>query len=638
MDRRFRFLSIAVFISFLFASLVFQFYKIQIFQYDKWSHLAKQQHYMVVKEPCRRGSFFSNPSLKIGDVKDVPFVVDIVSYHLHMDPSLIPSCLKEKMCVELQNVLATSSDLSVHFMKKSRYRKVAKGIASSKKEKVDRWWELFSKKNNLAKRALYWKKDYQRSYPFGKSLGQVLQTVQEERLENGVTPTGGLELFFHNYLQGEEGKREILRSPKYEIDNGYVEKRSKNGKDVYLTIHHVLQAIAEEELAKGIERVEAKGGVAVMMDPHSGEIYAVAHYPFFDPSCYKEYYKDLTKIEQTRNKAVSDCFEPGSIMKPISLAIALKANQELLKRGEKSLFSPEEMMRCDEAFFPGRLRPLRDVHPHKYLNMYMSIQKSSNIYPARLIQKVMERLGPEWYRRQLADLFGFGEKTGVEVPYENPGLLPTPGKRHANGSYEWSSPTPYSLAIGYNLMVNAMQMTRAFSVLVNGGYLVKPTLLKKIVSKEGGMIHNVQNLSKKKVLDGSITKEIVKAMKFVTKQGGSATLADISGFTEAGKTGSSEKLIEGRYSKEKHFSTFIGCAPVTFPKFVLFIGVDEPKKVYVPGFGTTHFGGKCAAPIFREIGKRSLEYLGVPPDDLSSDWKQEVMDLKKLYEAYNCAA
>ncbi len=651
MGKRFRFVSVAIFVLALFAILIVQFYKIQIFEHEKWVHVAKGQHQTVVKEPFKRGVFYSNTQLKALHIEEKqPFVIDVLAYHLHIDPFLIPEQFKKEMSEKLCQLLNLPPDISDHFYKKSRYRRVASMISFQEKEKAELFWNEYAKSKRLPKNALYFVKDYQRSYPFGKMLGQVLHTVRGEKEEktHQAIPTGGLEVVFHKYLKGEEGSKVILRSPRYEIDSDFVETPPKDGSDVYLTINHILQAITEEELAKGVKKVGAKGGWAVMMNPFSGEIYAMAHYPFFDPSHYQDYYNDPKKAEHTRIKAITDCFEPGSTTKAITLAIALKANQELLKQGKKPIFSPKEMMRCDNNMFPGRTQPLKDVSNHKYLNMQMAIQKSSNVYPARLMQRVVETLGPSWYREQLVNVFGYGEKTGIELPYENAGMVPMPGKKYANGSYEWSLPTPYSLAIGYNLLVNSVQVVRAFSVLANGGYLVKPTLLRKIVSKEGVIVDNTATLFKKKVLDEAIVEEIVKAMKFTTKRGGNAALGDIPGFTEAGKTSTSEKLIKGQYSKSLHFSSFIGFAPLKDPKFVLFVGVDEPQKIYIPGFGTTHFGGKCAAPIFREISKRSLEYLGTHPDDSygypkgdpracieKADWTNEVNQLNELYKKYN---
>jgi cell division protein FtsI (penicillin-binding protein 3) len=650
-NQRFRFVCVAIFVFSLFTLLIVQFYKIQIFDHDKWVHVAKSQHQTVVKEPFKRGIFYSNTNLKKGHIEeDQPLVIDVLAYHVHIDPFLIPESFKKEMSDKLCELLKLPQNSADHFYKKSRYRRIATMISTKEKEVVEGFWNDYAKKRKLPKNALYFVKDYQRSYPFGKMLGQVLQTVREEKEEktHQAIPTGGLEVVFHKYLKGSEGSKVILRSPRYEIDSDFLEIPPKDGADVHLTINHILQAIVEEELAKGIRKVHGKSGFAVMMNPFTGEIYAMAHYPFFDPSHYRDYYNDPKKLEETRIKAITDCFEPGSTTKAITLAIALKANQELISRGKKPIFSPKEMMRCDNHMFPGRTQPLKDVTDHKFLNMYMAIQKSSNVYPARLVQHVVETLGPNWYRDQLVNVFGYGEKTGIELPYENPGMVPTPGKKYSNGNYEWSLPTPYSLAIGYNLLVNSIQVVRAFSVFANGGYLVKPTLLRKIVSKEGVIVDNTTSRPMKKVLDDAIVKEMVKAMKYTTKPGGGATLGDISGFTEAGKTSTSEKLIAGQYSKTKHFSTFVGFAPVEEPQFVLFVGVDEPEKMYIPGFGTTHFGGKCAAPIFREIGKRTLEYLGVHPDDSygypksdprssiqKADWMKEVSQLNELYKKYN---
>lgn len=652
MDKRLRFVTVAIFVFSLFTILIVQFYKIQIFEHEKWVQLAKLQHQTVVKEPFKRGVFFSNTSLKAGHIEEKqPFVIDVLAYHLHIDPFLIPESVKEEMSEKIAELLQLPKEISAHFYKKSRYRRIASMLSPKEKDRVEGFWSEYAKKKHIPRNALYFVKDYQRSYPFGKMLGQVLHTVREEKEEktHQAIPTGGLEVFFHERLKGTEGSKVILRSPRYEIDSDFVETPPKDGDDVYLTINHILQAITEEELAKGVKKVGAKGGWAVMINPFSGEIYAIAHYPFFDPSHYRDYYNDKNKIEETRIKAITDCFEPGSTMKVISAVIALKANEEMIKRGKKPIFSPKEMIRCDNNMFPGRTQPLKDVRrTHKYLNMEMAIQKSSNVYPARLIQRIIENLGPNWYRQQLVEVFGLGEKTGIELPYENAGMIPTPGKKYANGNYEWSLPTPYSLAIGYNLLVNSIQMVRAFSVIANGGYLIKPTLLKKIVSKDGVVFDNTKSCFKKKVLDDAIIQEVIRAMKYTTKPGGSAALGDVPGFTEAGKTSTSEKLIKGQYSKTKHFSTFLGFAPLKEPKFVLFVGVDEPQKIYVPGFGTTHFGGKCAAPIFREISKRSLEYLGAPPDDIygypkgdprscleKSDWTKEVRQLNELYEKYN---
>ena len=386
-----------------------------------------------------------------------------------------------------------------------------------------------------------------------------------------------------------------------------------------------------------------------MMDPQTGEILALGQYPPFDPENYSNYFADNSMLEHTKVKAIADAHEPGSVMKPITVAIALKANEELIAQGKEPIFQPEKMVRTDCQFFPGRTQPLKDIGVHKYLNMYMAIQKSSNIYPAKLVQKIMETLGKSWYREQLVNVFGFESKTGIEFPYETLGMVPSPDRYYATGAPMWSAPTPYSLAMGYNMLASSLQMARAYAVLANGGYLVKPTFIRKIVKKNGEVIlDQTLNNNKDQVLSQHIVDEVVKALKFSTKPGGSGALADVPGFTEAGKTGTIEKLINGVYSKNKHRASFVGFAPAENPRFVLCITLDEPEKKYVEGIGTTHFGGKSAAPIFREIAKRSLHYMGVIPDDpfgypngdprsnrVKADWIEEVEYQSEVYKKWN---
>jgi cell division protein FtsI (penicillin-binding protein 3) len=196
-------------------------------------------------------------------------------------------------------------------------------------------------------------------------------------------------------------------------------------------------------------------------------------------------------------------------------------------------------------------------------------------------------------------------------------------------------------------MVNAVQMVRAYSVFANGGYLVSPTIIDKIVSPNGQVVERKKR-GKKKVLSKDIADLILQALKYTTKPGGSATLADIPGYSEGGKTSTSEKNINGLYSKDTHCSSFIGNAPAINPKFVLIVVVDEPEKKFVSGFGTTHFGGKCAAPIFREIGKKTLQLMKVPYDDPygflpgdprtvkeEADWVKESKELNAIYDKWN---
>lgn len=662
--KRLLYLSLGIFA--LFAILIGQFYKIQIVEGDHWSKEADKQHYFIVKEPFIRGTFFSNTSIKKGHPETPQsFVIDVQKFHLYADPLSIPPLQKSTIIrrlatlLDLKNPEQTTLRQQLH--RKSRSRKLAMWLDKESHDAIMQWWLPYSRQNKIPRNALFFVNDYQRSYPFGKLLGQVLHTIQSTKDEATAQaiPTGGLELYFNKYLQGKQGKRRLMRSPRNSLETGEVISSPQNGADIYLTINHILQAIAEEELAKGVKKSKAKSGWAVMMDPFTGEILVLAQYPSFYPPDYQKHFNEAALIEHTKVKAITDANEPGSIMKPITVAIALKANDELAKRKQKPIFDPKAMMPTSNTHFPGRKKPLADTHHHSFLNMYMALQKSSNVYMARLVEKIISTLGNEWYRGILQNDFGFGKKTGIELPSESPGLLPTPGKKHPNGALEWSMATPYSMAMGHNIQVNSLQILRAYATFANGGYLVQPTLVRKIVKKlpdgsQETLLDNTQSERKQlfpRVISPEIAREIVKAMKYTTKVGGSARRADILGYTEAGKTGTADKAINGIYNPERVCSAFVGLTPVDKPAFVLIVSMDEPEYGYEPGLGRKHHGGYCAAPVFREIAKRSLEYLGVAPDDPhgypagdprhdpnKADWFPEIRQLQEIYEKWNSSA
>jgi cell division protein FtsI (penicillin-binding protein 3) len=662
-EERKRLMWVSLFIFALFSLLIIQFYKVQIVEGDKWSRQASIQHQLVVHEPFKRGVFYSNNGIKKGHPdKPQPFVVDVPKFHLYIDPLSIPEACRSEIASRLAMSLHLSdkdkTKLRGQFDKTCHSRKLVMWMSAELKDMVMQWWNPYAHEKKIARNALFFVQDYRRCYPFGKLLGQVLHTVREDKdpKTQEHIPTGGLEATFNSVLKGKPGKRVLMRSPRHPLETGKIVAYPEHGADVYLTINHHLQAIMEEEIAKAVQRANAKSGWAIMMDPKTGEIFGLAQYPYFDPSKYRDYFNDPRKFETTRVQAVTDPYEPGSTFKAITLAVCLKANVELKKRGKPPLFSPAEKVPTTNTSFPGRNKPLKDTHMRRFCNMNIAMQKSSNIYMARMIQRVINTLGEEWYRKTLHETFGFGKKTGIEIPSESIGLLPTPGKKHPNGALEWSSPTPYSLAMGHNILVNSFQMLRAYGMIANGGYDVQPTMIRKVVKthrdgRKDVLVDHTQPSrveSFKRLLEPEVVDPLVYAMRFVTKPGGSASKGDIPGYTEAGKTGTTEKIVNGVYSKNTHISTFVGFAPAKDPRFVLLIAIDEPESKYIPGFGKNQMGGNCAAPAFKEIGLRSLQYLGVEPDDPygypagdprsqpdKAEWAPQLQELKKISDAWN---
>ncbi len=654
-----RLLLVAFFIFLVFSSLILQFFKLQIVEGERWTKEALNQHQLLVKDPFRRGLFYSNVDIKPGHPgKQQPLVIDIPKFHLFIDPKVIPESCHTEMISYLKNKLQLTNEneianLQNAFTKRSRSRKLFSWMEPAVKDEIYNWWRSYYKEHRLPRNALYFIEDYLRSYPFGKLFGQVLSSVRADRdpKTGKYIPIGGLELYFHKELEGKNGKRLLLRSPSHPLDTDNILEHPENGADIYLTINHYLQAIVEEQLQKGVERAKAKGGWAVMLDPFSGEVLALAQYPFFEPGNYREYFNNPELVGHTRIKAVCDSIEPGSIFKGIMMTLFLKANCYLKERGEEPIFDPEEMLNVKNTRFRGRTKPILDLGYYDYMNFTLAIQKSGNVYPSRIIEKIADRLGANWIRSQLQEIFGFGFKTGIEIPSESPGMLPTPGKLHPNGTLEWSVPTPYSLVLGHNMRANSLQILKAYAIIVNGGYDVRPTLIKRIVKKGEVLLDKQLELEaqpKRRVLEPEIAETMVRAMKYTTKPGGTGSRADIYGYTEGGKTGTSEKIVGGTYSDKLYISSFVGFAPAEHPRFILLVSVDEPEKRYIPGKGKTHMGGYCAAPIFAEIASRALHYMGIAPDDPygypkgdprydrdKADWYPEVDALKDLFNEWH---
>ncbi len=658
-DRK-RLVAIAVFLSGLFCLLMIRFYQIQILEHEQWIKIALAQHQYVAVEAARRGSFYSNTTVKKGHPEAAqPLVLDVLHFHLFADPDSIPKAVKEKLADELGRLSGLPKHQWPRILKdlerKSRSRRIASWLTQERKEKIEAWWSQFSKQEKIVRNGIYFVSDYRRSYPFGSMLGAVLHTVQENKdpQTNQALPTGGLELLLNSYLTGKDGRRLIVRSPRHPLDVGQVLEEPENGADVYLTVNHYLQAVAESELAKGVKAAGAKGGWAVMMEPNTGEILALAQYPAFDQTRYADFYNDPVLQEHTKVKAVTDCFEPGSIFKAITVALGLKASEELMQRGKKPVLTAGEWISTTNGWFPGRSKPLQDGRPHRELNMDLAIQKSSNIYMGRVIQRVLDQMGDQWYRSALTDIFGFGRKTMIELPAESVGNVPTPGKLHPNGKLQWSTPTPYSLAIGHNILINSIQMLKSYAIFANGGYDVQPHIIRKIVKKKANgseqiLLDNTALGRQKQLLSTSICNAVVRALKFVTKAGGTSTRADIQGYTEAGKSGTAEKIIDGVYSKDHNISSFLGFAPAKNPRFVLLVTLDDPEKKVIPGVGKNQMGGVCSSPIFERIAKQTLEYLGVEMDDphgfppgdprrdaKKADWASEMEVLREAYRKHN---
>jgi cell division protein FtsI (penicillin-binding protein 3) len=353
----------------------------------------------------------------------------------------------------------------------------------------------------------------------------------------------------------------------------------REGDELRLTIDEVVQFIAQEELGRGVESAGAAGGSIVVLEPRTGDVLAMANVPFFNPN-------EPAACTQAamRNRAIGDALEPGSIMKTFLLSAAL----------EERVVTRETTFFCENGAMPFQGGTLHDVHPYGTLSVNDVIGKSSNIGST----KIALRLGAANYYRYLK-AFGFGEKTGVDLPGEAIGML-RPVAR-------WSGRSIASVAIGQEVSVTPLQMAAAFAAAVNGGQLMRPRVARELVSPEGKVLKRFEPQKVRQVISPETSRLVVETLVHVVEEGTGKSAA-VEGYAVGGKTGTAQKYDAAlkTYSGHKYLASFVGVAPARDPRLVVLVMVDEPKGAI--------YGGSVAAPIFKRVVQRTLRYLNVPPE------------------------
>jgi cell division protein FtsI/penicillin-binding protein 2 len=418
-------------------------------------------------------------------------------------------------------------------------------------------------------------KEYKRFYPKGSLASHVIGFA-------GLDDTGleGVELAYDGYLKGAPGWRWTVRDAKRrDILSGDVKFiPPSEGLDVILTIDETIQHIAERELDKVFKRYKAKGASIIVMDPHNGDILALANRPSFDLNNFSSSMED-----RMRNRAVTDIYEPGSVFKVVTASCAV----------EKRAVDLKQEFFCENGEYRIGGHVLHDHEPHGTLTFREIIEESSNIG----VTKVAEIVGKDDIY-SFCKLFGFGDLTGIDMPGEVRGIL-----RHSN---KWSRLSISSIPIGQEIAVTSIQLVTAISVIANGGYLVRPRVVREIRNKAQDVIKSFVPQEVRRVL----SKESAETMRDILKgvvENGTGVDAGLGRYTTAGKTGTGQKVgADGRYSHKKFIASFLGFAPAVEPKIAIIVSVDEPRPVY--------YGGKVAAPVFRNVARDVLRYLKVQPD------------------------
>jgi cell division protein FtsI (penicillin-binding protein 3)/stage V sporulation protein D (sporulation-specific penicillin-binding protein) len=408
----------------------------------------------------------------------------------------------------------------------------------------------------------------QRYYPQGPVAAQLLGFA-------GLDNVGleGLERSLEGTLAGKPGSQTIVKDPFGRALDVVETKAETPGKDVRLTIDRQIQANAEEVLVETVRRWSAKSATAVVMDPQTGAILAMATAPRFNANRFP-----TTRADRRRNRAVTDTYEPGSTFKLVTVAAAL----------HEGIVSPRTAFRLAPTIKVAD-RTIREAHTRGTQRMSVReiVEYSSNIGTITIAQRLGEGRLASWI-----DRFGFGKPTGIDFPGESAGFaLPLD---------QWSGSTIGTVPIGHGIAVTPVQMARAYAAIANGGTLVQPHLVDRV----GGT--SVAAKRGKRVVSRPVAEQMLSMLRGVVVEG-TGTQAAIPGYTVAGKTGTAAKIDpNGRYSTSRYVASFAGLVPASKPRLVVMVMVDEPRGGY--------YGGTVAAPAFREIARFNLQYLEIPQD------------------------
>ncbi len=436
-------------------------------------------------------------------------------------------------------------------------------------------------------------KESQRFYPKEDLASQLIgfTGIDNEGLE-------GIERLFEKFIKGESGMR-VLTEKDAKGRSVYVfEKPRSEGKNIVLTIDENIQYIVQSELKKRVDEVKAAGGCAVVINPMNGDILAMASMPKFDPNQI-----NLSSPSDRRNKVISDPYEPGSTFKVITACAAL----------EESVARTDTILDCSSGFIQIANKKIRDVHRNGVLTFEQVIQKSSNVGTIKL--GLM--LGPSHLYKYIS-LFGVGQRTGIGLYGESPGIMRRPEK--------WSGTSIGAVPIGQEVSVTPLQLALIYSTIANGGILYKPRIALSIEDSEKNIIKEFNPEVKRRAISEKTAKLLSNILKGVVSEEGTGNLAKVKGFQVAGKTGTAQKAKKGGggYLSNKYVSSFVGYLPADKPAVTILVAIDEPS--------TIHYGGLVAAPAFSKMAERIMRYLNINPVEDTSNIPRVVEADKGLPE------
>jgi len=541
-----------IFFVILFTFLLGRLFYLQLISYGRFSGMADNQHNTIFKIEPRRGAIFDRYLEPLAINLDMPSV--------YCDPRGVQD--KAGTADVLARVLGVDRD---EVLGKLERDKAFVWI----KRKADRAQAEELQKMGLE--GVHFIMESKRRYSNDNTASHLLGFAGMDN--NGLE---GLEMTFDGKLKGKPGYRHIVRDAKRRIV--LLDEESsilpQNGHNLVLTIDSVIQFIAEEELAAAVKKFNAESASVIVMDPYTGKILAIANYPDYDLNRYHEAPKAVMK-----NHAVTSVLEPGSVFKVVTASAALN----------EGIVGLDDRIYCENGEYQVGGRILHDFHPYGDLSFEEVVSHSSNIGTVKVAMELGEDKLYEYIRK-----FGFGERTGVDIPGEVSGISRPPSV--------WSKSDITTIPIGQGIAVTPVQLAAAISVIANGGYLVKPYAVDSITTWEGEVYKQFEPEIKHKVLDKATCDMMTAALRRVVVDG-TGTRANSKIYETCGKTGTAQMVNPaGGYYDNKYYATFMGFAPKDAPVVSIVVVAKDPHPA--------HFGGTVCGPVFRRIAEKTLQYLG----------------------------
>src|SRR5215217_1931492 len=554
-----RALVVAAFIGFWILVVSARLVYLQFSQYENLANRARQQQQNSIETSPQRGELL--------DRQERQLARSVQTVSLFLDPDGLDAEILDHTAQQLAQALAMKqADLAKEFREareeKRRFIWVARRLDADHADKIVAM--------NLP--GIQTRLEPKRYYPNGPLAAHVLGYVGLDG--QGL---GGLEQFYNAKISGEPGRLFLEKDAKGKPYESY-EIASKPGQTVVLTIDQSIQYLAEQSLQAAVQRSRAKSGTVIVLDPRSGEILALANAPTFDPNKVAD-----AKPETRSNWALQNIYEPGSTFKIVAFSAAI----------EKKLAKPEDHIDCQMGAITVAGRLVHDHHAFGSLTIAEALAKSSNVAAIKLGLRVGDETMYDYIKR-----FGFGSRTGIELPGETAGIL--------RKVERWQPSSIGSLAIGQEVGVTPVQMVAAFGALANDGVRIAPHLVREVRSGDGTVVYKAEP-EQRRVISVETAVALRGMLEGVTLRG-TAKAAQLDGYSAAGKTGTAQKIDPKTraYSATKHVASFVGFAPVSNPQVVIIVVIDEPAGAY--------HGGDVAAPVFREVAEQVLPALGIEPD------------------------